>query len=166
MPYNMIYMALHPLLSKRTPSCFCHHVCVIHLLLVVYANSLLATYVHATIYQRILPQSHYLTLSLNFRSIHRDEVSRDLDGGNDAIRFSMPGARSRSTTVCSCGGGSGKMELSPIKTKVDTGRNDKGGEVSGPKCAAHTQVLTCGRGRARGFCRYRAHKYHSSCCAK
>ncbi|EPS95736.1 hypothetical protein FOMPIDRAFT_1053912 [Fomitopsis schrenkii] len=87
MPYNMIYMALHPLLSK------------------LYANSLLAT--------------------LNFRSIHRDEVSRDVDGMNDAIRFPMPGVRSRSTTVCSCGGGTGKMELSPIKTKLDAGKDDK-----------------------------------------
>ncbi|KAI0731470.1 hypothetical protein C8Q72DRAFT_228450 [Fomitopsis betulina] len=84
MPYNMIYVALHPLLSK------------------LYANSLLAT--------------------LNFRSIHHDEVSREM---HDAIRFSIPGARSRSTTVCSCGGGTGEVELSPIKTKLDLDTNDK-----------------------------------------
>ena len=144
MPYNMIYMALHPLLSKCTSSRLCDHVHVIDLPFIVYANSLLATYVHIVMYIRSLPQSHHLIYSLNFRSIHRDEVSRDIDGGNDAIRFSMPGVRSRSTTVCSCGGGSGKVELTPIKTKMDTGKNDKGDEVSGlrlPMCRTYC-VLT------------------------
>ncbi|KAH9929264.1 uncharacterized protein B0H18DRAFT_1209996 [Fomitopsis serialis] len=88
MPYNMIYMALHPLLSK------------------LYANSLLAT--------------------LNFRSIHRDEVSRDVDAANDAGKFQvgMGHVRSRSTTVCSCRGGP-DLESSPTDTKAGSGKDDE-----------------------------------------
>ncbi|KAH9840897.1 uncharacterized protein C8Q71DRAFT_854751 [Rhodofomes roseus] len=87
MPYNMIYMALHPLLSK------------------LYANSLLAT--------------------LNFRSIHRDEASRDVDAGNDALKLQvgMGHVRSRSATVCSCRPGS-DPESSPTDTKVESGKGD------------------------------------------
>ena len=43
MPYNMIYMALHPLLSKCMFSFHCPHSHAIQLPLAVYANSLLAT---------------------------------------------------------------------------------------------------------------------------
>lgn len=80
---------------------------------------------HVIFFKRSLMQSTY---RLNFRSIHHDEVSREM---HDAIRFSIPGARSRSTTVCSCGGGTGEVELSPIKTKLDLDTNDKDDGVSG-----------------------------------